>query len=116
MEDSFHMCFKRNFLATWLDWWHNRRFHVYRAFRSSDNVPTTNLAEAVHSTWKTTQDITLVDDAYHDIAEAIHIERQLRQYKSGLYQGGTGPSAYSRQEQNYTTPSHKELISMDLKF
>ena len=29
----------------------------------SDNVPTTNLA--VHSTWKTTQAITLVDDAYH---------------------------------------------------
>ena len=27
---------KRNFLATWLDWWHNRLFHVYRAFRSSD--------------------------------------------------------------------------------
>ena len=69
----------------------------------SDNVPTTNLAEAVHSTWKTTQatNITLVDDAYHDIAEAIHIERQLWQYKSGLYQGGIGPSAYSRQEQNY---------------
>ena len=34
----------------------------------SDNVPTTNLAESVHSTWKTTQAITLVDDAYHDIA------------------------------------------------
>ena len=27
---------KRNFPATWLDWSHNRRFHVYRAFRSSD--------------------------------------------------------------------------------
>lgn len=91
---------KRSFLTTWLNWWDQRRF---RAFRPTDNAPTTNLAESVHSVWKTTRatNITLVDAAYHDIVESIHIERQLEQYKSGLYRGGTGPSAYSRQEQNY---------------
>ena len=94
---------KRNYLTTWLDWWHLRRFHVFQAFRATDNAPTTNLAESVHSTWKTTQatNITLVDAAYHDIAEAIRIERQVEHYRSGIYQGGTGPSAYSRQQQNY---------------
>ena len=94
---------KRSFLTHWLEWWDQRRFHVFNAFRSTDNAPTTNLAEPVHSAWKTTQatNITLVDAAYHDIAEAIHVERLLEQYKSGLYQGGTGPRAYSRQEQNH---------------
>ena len=94
---------KRSYLTTWLDWWHLRRFHIFKAFRATDNAPTTNLAESVHSTWKTTQatNITLVDAAYHDIAEAVRIERQIEQYRSGLYQGGTGPSSYSRQQQNF---------------
>lgn len=94
---------KRNFLTTWLDWWHHRRFHIFKAFRATDNTPSTNLAESVHSSWKSTQatNITLVDAAYHDIAESIHVERQLEQYKSGGYSGGTGPSAYSRQQKNY---------------
>ena len=61
---------KRNFLTTWLEWWHLRRFHVFKAFRATINTPTTNLAESVHSTWKSTQatNITLVDAAYHDIS------------------------------------------------
>lgn len=94
---------KRSFLTTWLNWWDQRRFHVFKAFRPTDNAPTTNLAESVHSVWKTTRstNITLVDAAYHDIVESIHIERQLQQYRCGLYRGGTGSSAYSRQEQNY---------------
>jgi hypothetical protein len=94
---------KRSFLDSWLNWWNLRRTHVFKAFRPSDNAPTTNLAESVHSVWKNTRatNITLVDAAYHDIAEAIHIERQIENYKSGLYRGGTGPSAYSRQEHNY---------------
>ena len=94
---------KQSYLTTWLDWWHLRRFHIFKALRATDNAPTTNLAESVHSTWKTTQatNITLVDAAYHDIAEAVRIERQIEQYRSGLYQGGTGPSSYSHQQQNF---------------
>ena len=41
---------RRNFLTTWLDWWHLRRFHVFKGFRATDNT-TRNLAESVHSTW-----------------------------------------------------------------
>ena len=108
---------RRNFLTTWLEWWHYRRFHIFKAFRATDNTPTTNLAEAVHAAWKCMQatNITLVDAAYHDIAESIHIERQLEQYKSGLYQGGSGPSAYSRQQQNYQSQKKRaEQYSAEL--
>ena len=108
---------RRNFLNTWLEWWHHRRFHIFKAFRATDNTPSTNLAEAVHATWKCTQatNITLVDAAYYDIAESIHIERQLEQYKSGLYQGGSGPSAYSRQQQNYQSQKKRaEQYSAEL--
>ena len=91
---------KRSFLNSWLKWWNQRQSHVFKAFRPTDNAPTTNLAESIHSVWKNTQatNLTLVDAAYHDMAEAIHIERQIENYKSG---GGTGPSSYSRQEHNY---------------
>ena len=114
---------KRNYLITWLDWWHLRRIHVFKAFRATDNAPTTNLAESVHSTWKTIQatNITLVDAAYHDIAETIRIERQLEHYRSGIYQGGTGPSEYSRQQLNYQSQMRRahqyaaELASSDLQ-
>ena len=94
---------KRSFLNSWLKWWNQRQSHVFKAFRPTDNAPTTNLAESIHSVWKNTQatNLTLVDAAYHDMAEAIHIERQIENYKSGLYRGGTGPSSYSRQEHNY---------------
>ena len=108
---------RRNFLNTWLEWWHHRRFHIFKAFRATNNTPSTNLAEAVHATWKCTQatNITLVDAAYYDIAESIHIERQLEQYKSGLYQGGSGPSAYSRQQQNYQSQKKRaEQYSAEL--
>ncbi len=40
---------KRNFLTTWLEWWHARRFHVFNAFRATDNAPSTNLSESVHA-------------------------------------------------------------------
>ena len=114
---------KRNYLITWLDWWHLRRIHVFKAFRATDNAPTTNLAESVHSTWKPFQatNITLVDAAYHDIAETIRIERQLEHYRSGIYQGGTGPSEYSRQQLNYQSQMRRahqyaaEVASSDLQ-
>ena len=108
---------RRNFLTTWLDWWHFRRFHVFKAFRATDNTPTTNLAESVHSTWKSTRstNITLVDAAYHDIAESIHIERQLEQYKLGVYGGGTGPSAISCQQHNYQSQMNRaDQYAMEL--
>lgn len=108
-------------MTTWLDWWHYRRFHIFKAFRAKDNTPTTNLAESVHSTWKRTQstNITLVDAACHDIAESIHVERQLEQFKSEGYGGGTGPSAYSRQQTNYHSQTKKaeqyaaEILDLD---
>ena len=59
--------------------------------------------QSVHSSWKTTQstNLNLVDAAYHDIAEAVKIERQVEHYKCGSFKGGSGPSAYARQEDNY---------------
>ena len=44
---------QRGFLTTWFQWWDNRRSHVFPAF-ARKNAPATNLAEVIHSKWKTT--------------------------------------------------------------
>lgn len=59
---------QRGFLITWLQWWDDRRSHVFPAF-ARKNAPATNLAEVIHSKWKTTAGVhlSLVDPAAEDI-------------------------------------------------
>lgn len=40
---------KRCVLKSWLDWWDERKHHVFDAFRTSHFIPTTNLSECLHS-------------------------------------------------------------------
>ena len=44
---------QRGFLIPWLQWWDDCRAHVFPAF-ARKNAPATNLAEVIHSKWKTT--------------------------------------------------------------
>lgn len=38
-------------LKSWVNWWHDRRGHIFRSWRPANNPPNTNLAEVGHSSW-----------------------------------------------------------------
>ena len=81
------------FLISWLQWWDDRRAHVYPAF-ARKNAPATNLAELIHSKWKTTggTHLSLVDAAAEDFKDSLLLERQFRSYEAGSFRGGKGLS------------------------
>ena len=83
---------QQGFLIPWLQWWDDRRAHVFPAF-ARKNAPATNLAEVIHSKWKTTGEthLSLVDAAAEDIKDSLLLERQYRGYEAGTFHGGKGP-------------------------
>ena len=38
-------------LKSWVNWWHDRRGHIFRSWHPANNPPNTNLAEVGHSSW-----------------------------------------------------------------
>ena len=40
----------REFLTTWISWWHERRGFIFHAFAPT-NAPTMNQAEVIHAGW-----------------------------------------------------------------
>lgn len=84
---------QHGFLIPWLKWWDDRRSHVFPA-SARKNAPATNLAEVIHSKWKTARGTHLspVDAAAEDIKDSLILERQFRGYEAGSFHGGTGHS------------------------
>ena len=94
---------KRKFLKHWLDWWHTRRHHIFRAFKPIHNVPSSNISESFHASWANTGscNLSLVDAAYEDTIDAIKVERLLATIGDGSNKGGTGPSYDLLQKREY---------------
>ena len=58
-------------LKPWLDWWHKRKDHIFRAW-CDPNGPSTNLAKIGHSLWaKKMRTTSHLCEAKEDIAECI---------------------------------------------
>ena len=70
---------KRGVLKPWLDWWDERKHHVFDAFRTLPFMPTTNLSECLHSSWETTHSskLSLIDAIYDDVADCVKFARQV---------------------------------------
>ena len=101
---------------TWFQWWDNRRSHVFPAF-SRKNTPATNLAEVIHSKWKTTagEHLSLVDAAADDIKESLLLERQFKSYEAGHFAGGSGPSVSTMTSRNFQAQNNRaEMYAKDL--
>ena len=75
-------------LMSFVNWWHARRHHLFKAFRD-EHAPTTNLQETLHSSWKTTNTnfLSLTKAAGIDCVEAGLAEAEFLQYKAGQYKG-----------------------------
>lgn len=86
---------ERKFLSSWVQWWENRKTHIFRAFKNSVNAPRMNMAETGHSTWVKSGAIqlTLVDAARHDVGENVRLEKTVKRFLEGsLKSTGKGPS------------------------
>ena len=70
---------KRKFLAGFIEFWHPRRHHFSRAFKSSDS-PKLNLSESYHASYVKgqTTNLTPLEAAYRDVAASIKIQQSLK--------------------------------------
>ena len=88
---------KRSFLRGFVEFWHPRRHHFSRAFKNS-NAPTTNMSETYHSSYAMgeTNNLTLIDVAYRDVAAAIKLERSVEMFGKGYKYHSAGPNSKER--------------------
>ena len=62
-------------LLGWLNWWHERRAFIFRAFARLI-APRSNLAEVVHASWKNRNKmgVTLLESCMFDIRDGLLLE------------------------------------------
>ena len=72
-------------LNSWVEWWNNRKTHIFQAFKSTMKTPHMNMAETGHSTWvkSGTIKLTLVDAARHDVGENVRLEKTVQGFMEG---------------------------------
>ena len=96
---------KRGVLKSWLDWWDERKHHVFDAFRTLPFIPTTNLSECLHSSWETTNSskMSLIDATYDDVADCVKFARQV------VLVGGGAIAPAERITQTITEAREREM-------
>lgn len=92
---------ERKHLKFWVEWWHTRRYHIFRAW-CPKGAPSTNLAEIGHSRWSKqgSENLDLVTAAKEDVAESILQQQAVQQFQKGTYCVGNGPSLIQRKEKS----------------
>ncbi|CAB4028517.1 Transposon Tf2-6 poly, partial [Paramuricea clavata] len=84
---------KRAHVKAWFNnFWHVRRFHVFRSFKSS-HAPNTNMTEVGHSRNATrgAKNDTLARVAEDHVVESAILKAKLESFLNGTYQGGRCP-------------------------
>lgn len=89
-------------LSAWYKWWHDRRFHIFRAFKM-ENAPSSNLAEVGHAKIGSNSGpyISLLEAARVDVASAILQATEIRLFHVGVSKGGKGLNTYQKQIKDY---------------
>ncbi|CAC5426711.1 unnamed protein product [Mytilus coruscus] len=103
-------------LHAWYKWWHDRRSHIFRAFKM-ENSPSSNLAEVGHAKIASNSGIyiSILEAARVDVASAIRQARDIRIFHSGISKGGKGPNTYQKEFKNkYKTEPHARCNSKTL--
>ena len=90
-----------NNLESWLEWWHDRRRHIFRAFKPFD-VPNTNLAEIGHAWLARTTGcrVTLLRACKDDVINAIRQDKRIGMLVNGESKLGRGPSQQEMAEKS----------------
>ncbi|CAC5361049.1 unnamed protein product [Mytilus coruscus] len=103
-------------LHAWYKWWHDRRSHIFRAFKM-ENSPSSNLAEVGHAKIASNSgiNISLLEAARVDVASAIRQATDIRLFHSGISKGGKEPNTYQKEFKNkYKTEPHARCNSKTL--
>jgi hypothetical protein len=92
----------REFLETWVAWWHERRGFIFRAF-APQNAPQMNQAEVIHASWvhRDPANLTLLDACQADVRDSLILDVELKEYEQGSLSVGTGPSFQSRKKRQH---------------
>ncbi len=102
MDDFINRNEERDFLKTWISWWHDRRGFIFRAF-SPKNAPEMNQAEVVHASWahRDSPNLSLLDACQADVRDSFVLDVELKEYEKGTVSVGTGPSYGKRKERQH---------------
>lgn len=68
----------RDFLTTWISWWHERRGFIFHAFAPT-NAPKMNQAVVVHAGWanRDRPNMSLLDACHADVRDSLLVEMEL---------------------------------------
>ena len=85
---------EKKFLQSWIEWWHKRRNYIFRAFVQFESAPKLNHAELINASWvkRDRMNLSLLDAAYADSRDNIHLEAAYKAFQDGTGKGGTDPS------------------------
>jgi hypothetical protein len=103
MDDFINEKKEREFLATWITWWNDRRGFIFRAF-APKAAPQMNQAEVIHAGWahRDLPNLSLLDACQADVRDAVTLDVEIAAYERGTASGGTGPSNSQRQRKKHT--------------
>ena len=85
---------RKKLINQWLQWWHNRRHKIFRAF-TGFNKPRSNLAEVIHASWvqRDMKGLTLLESAEFDTRDSLILERELKLFATNIEASSSkGPS------------------------
>ena len=103
MDDFISKKEERQFLATWISWWNDRRGFIFRAF-APKAAPQMNQAEVIHAGWahRDLPNLSLLDACQADVRDSVTLDVEFAAYERGAASGGTGPSHSQRQRKKHT--------------
>lgn len=86
-------------IDTWLQWWHKRRHHIFRAFKPID-VPNTNIAEIGHAQMANSaqSQMLLIKACRIDVAQALRQHAIVEAIQKGEAPVGRGADRSTRRE------------------
>ena len=98
-------------LLNWLQWWDKRKRHWASAFRPTNNAPSNNLSECVHSAEKArgSVNVSLIDAVHDDVAAAYTLKQKIKGYISGTYTGGNGRSLINLADISNSKQQHRSI-------
>ena len=80
-------------LLTWLSWWHDRGFNIFRAY-TGHLKPPSNQSEVIHASWVNRGDVglSLSEATEFDSEDSLILEPEISYYSERKAAFGSGPT------------------------
>ena len=86
-------------LLTWLSWWHDRKFNIFRAY-TGYLKPRSNQSEVIYASWVNRGDVGLsvVEATEFDTKDFLILELEISYYPESKRAFGCGPTIIEKRE------------------